>query len=201
MDRNLCLSSVVLAACVTLTTPVSGFWWGDNCAGCVGSCGAAPTPRPAQTAFDYCHDIYNINRPWPSPYVCPDRVTAHSPFNAMVSNGWRRQNLMAEHHFKTDSSELTQAGELKIQWIMTQAPPAYRRMFVERSIDPEVTKTRIDTITKYAELIAQDGEAPRVAETHIVSEGRPASTVDFVNTQFRQNMRVPTLPVSTGENE
>lgn len=198
MDRNLCLSGAMLAACLTLTTPASGFWWGDNCAGCVESC---PRPAPAQTALDYCHEHTGINQRWPSPYLCPDRVSAHAPFNAMISNGWRRQNLMGEHHFKADSSELTQAGELKVQWIMTQAPPAYRRMFVERSVDPEVTKTRIETISKYAELIAQNGETPRVDDTHIVSEGRPAATVDFVNTQFRENMRVPMLPVSAGESE
>lgn len=199
MARILCLRSAALAACVTITAPASAFWWGDNCAGCAEACGSRPTP--AQTAVDHVHSLYCINRQWPSPYVCPDRVNAHAPFNTMVSNGWRRQNLMGSHHFKQDSTELTQAGELKVQWIMNQAPPAYRRMFVERSVDPQVTSTRIETVTKYAERIAMNGVVPQVRDTTIVSEGRPAGTVDFVNTQFRENMRVPMLPAGSYENE
>ncbi|MCA9241862.1 MAG: hypothetical protein KDA37_16745 [Planctomycetales bacterium] len=170
----------------------SAFW----CAGACTDCGDACCQQSASpmSMEGYCRMIVGINERWPSPYVCPDRVNAHAPFEMMVSNGWRRQNLMGSHHFSSDSTQLTQAGELKVQWIMTQAPEAYRRMFVERSVDPAVTEQRIATVREYSVKLAQGGAAPQVSDTHIVSEGRPAATVDFVNTQFRENMRTPVLP-------
>jgi len=151
--------------------------------------------------FDHCEKGAKVNERWPSPYICPDRVYAHAPFNAMVRNGWRRQNLLGAHHFNEDSTKLTQAGKLKVRWIMTQAPPAYRRVFVERSIVASDTQRRIATANAFASSNTTGGEALTVVDTHIVSEGRPASTVDYVNSQFRENMPVPVLPVSAGEGE
>ncbi len=147
--------------------------------------------------FDHCHTGARKNERWPSPYLCADRQYAHAPFDAMIRNGWRRQNLLGAHHFNADSTELTQAGELKVRWIMTQTPPAYRRVFVERSLNEEVTQNRLNTAQDFATKAALGGDVPRVAQTHIVSEGRPAATVDFVNSQFRDNMRTPVLPAGT----
>lgn len=142
------------------------------------------------------------NQRWPSPYVCQDRVYAHQAFDAMVANGWRRQNLLGSHHFTSDASQLTEAGRLKVQWIVSQTPPGYRHVFVERSLDPGVTQQRMQVAQQFATEVAMTtpGAGPaRVVETHIVSEGRPAATVDYVNSQFRENMPIPTLPASTAE--
>ena len=46
--------------------------------------------------------------------------------------------------------------------------------------------------------MVRDGYLPQAQDTHILSDGRPAVTVDFVNTQFRENMPIPTLPASGG---
>lgn len=147
--------------------------------------------------FDHCHHVSKINQRWPSPHLCPDRVAAHAPFDAMIRNGWRRQNLLGSHHFKTGSTQLTRAGELKVRWIMTQTPSQYRRVFVENSYVEGETEKRIASVTEYANKSAVNGQVPQVIATHIMSEGHPAATVDFVNNQFRENMRIPVLPAST----
>ena len=44
-----------------------------------------------------CHYIksgYRRNVAWPYPYICPDRVAVREPFEIMIRNGWRRQNLL-----------------------------------------------------------------------------------------------------------
>lgn len=172
------------AAALTLGTvsPSSGFW--------------------LDAFVDHVHTGYCVNMRWPSPYVCPDRASARAPFYAMVRNGWRRQNLLGSHHFNADSTELTQSGKLKVRWIMTQTPPAYRQVFVERSMERAVTDRRMETVQQFtndvAEQIASGETPPLVTETHIVSEGRPAATVDYVTNQFRDNMRLPVLPASSG---
>lgn len=177
------------AVFVLLTSPALAYWHGDC------PCGSGCCESGSE--LDYCKAIFHINNQWPAQYLCADRLRAHAPFNAMVANGWRRQNLMGSHHFNRDATQLSQAGQLKVQWILTQAPPAYRRMFIERSTDPAITQQRIETVRDYATRVALNEQTPTVEETHIVSEGRPAATVDYINTQFRDNMLPPTLPAST----
>ncbi|MEN1679497.1 MAG: hypothetical protein AAGJ46_07870 [Planctomycetota bacterium] len=186
--RMLVQGIVAAGTLAVLSAPAGAFWLDAFC--------------------EYVHDGYEQNRRWPSPYLCPDRKHAHAPFDTMVRNGWRRQNLLGAHHFNEDATKLTQAGELKVRWIMSQAPPQYRRVFVEQSIVAGETEQRIASVNDFAQRVAEvSGTAapgmmavtpPQVVASHLVSEGRPAPVVDYVNTQFRDNMRVPMLPTSTG---
>ena len=144
---------------------------------------------------DYCR---NVNWPWP--YICPDRSYSRAPFNVMVQNGWRRQNLLGSHHFDETNGKLTTAGELKIQWVITQAPQQHRQIFVERSLDPTVTNRRINIARDYAVIVAQGKATPEIYETHLLAEGRPATTVDAVNVRFQESMPPPVLPAATATN-
>lgn len=140
---------------------------------------------------------YCKNKAWPWPNICPDRVSARAPFALMVRNGWRRQNLLGEHHFEAGGDKLTRAGELKVHWVMTQAPRNFRQIFVERSIDPSVTSNRIATAEQYATRVALPGDTPEVHDTRLISEGRPADVVDYINVSFREAMPTPALPEGT----
>jgi hypothetical protein len=120
------------------------------------------------------------------------------PFCLMVSNGWRRQNLLGAHHFNDTSNELTTAGELRVRWIMTQVPGDRRTIFIERDVDPAVTAQRMATARSYiAQVGAPDNQLAQVVETHLISEGRPASVVDATNVRFQESMPPPTLPAAT----
>jgi hypothetical protein len=141
---------------------------------------------------------YHRNVAWPWPYICPDRQAVREPFCIMVDNGWRRQNLLGPHHFDANTGKLTTAGELKVHWILTQAPPNRRGIFVERSVEPAVTAERLSAAREYAAQLALDGQLPEVFETHLLSEGRPASVVDSTNVRFYESLPPPVLPASTG---
>jgi hypothetical protein len=144
----------------------------------------------------YVKQGYHTNQMWPWPYVCPDRVAVREPFCIMINNGWRRENLIGVHHFIPETNQLNAAGQLRVQWIMTQAPPDRRSIFVERSLDQSVNNQRIAAVQQYATQVALDGRPPQVSQTHLVSEGRPAALVDFTNTKFQQSMPVPVLPAA-----
>src|SRR5262245_26550816 len=94
-----------------------------------------------QTAI-YMKHGYHANAQWPWPYVCPDRIAVQEPFAIMVNNGWRRQNLLGAHHFIPETNQLNAAGQLRVQWIMTQAPPDRRGIYVERALDTRVNASR-----------------------------------------------------------
>jgi hypothetical protein len=146
---------------------------------------------------DSYHNIkrgYHRNVAWPWPHVCPDRVAAREPFRVMVDNGWRRQNLLGPHHFNAETHRLTTAGELRVHWIMTQAPPERRSIFIERAAQPDVTAERLAVVREYAAQVAIDGQEPQAFESHLVSEGRPASVVDATNVRFYESVKAPVLP-------
>lgn len=139
------------------------------------------------SAVRYVKSGYHRNVEWPWPYVCDDRIAVRQPFAIMVNNGWRRQNLLGDHHF-TETGELSRAGELRVQWISTQVPPDRREIYVERSITtPEITDQRMAATREYAARLVGDGNHPQVHGTYLTSEGRPAAAIDEVNIRMRKS--------------
>ena len=140
---------------------------------------------------------YYANKMWPWPYQCADRAAVREPFCIMVNNGWRRQNLLGEHHFNPETNQLTTAGELRVQWILTQTPPDRRQIFVERTLSHTADAARLAVVRDYGTKVSMDGITPFVEETYLASEGRPAAVVDATNVKFMQAMPVPVLPAAT----
>ena len=163
--------------------------------------GGLATSAKAVWIDDGAHYVkhgYRVNKVWPWPYVCADRVAVREPFCMMINNGWRRQNLLGPHHFTANADKLTTAGELRVRWIMTQAPNQHRTIFIERDIDPSVTAQRLATARDYATNVSTDGQVAQVVETYLISEGRPASVVDATNVRFQESLPPPALPASSG---
>src|SRR5437868_15141532 len=128
----------------------------------------APALRVEAVCFDdtamYVKQGYHVNKQWPWPYVCPDRVAVHEPFCIMINNGWRRENLLGAHHFNPDTNQLTSAGQLRVQWIMTQAPPNHRSIFVERALEANVNAERMAWGRSDARKVSSDGREPLIGE-------------------------------------
>jgi hypothetical protein len=166
---------------------------------------AVATPEASAVIIDttvhYIKSGYHRNKNWPYPYMCPDRAAVREPFEVMVRNGWRRQNLLGPHFFNPHTNQLNTAGELQVRWIMTQAPPQWRQVFIERAIDPTITADRIAATREYATRVSIDGQMPEVFETNLAPVGRPAAIVDVTNVKFLENMPVPVLPANTSVEE
>lgn len=148
----------------------------------------------------FWHDYnssYLRNKHWPKPYVMHDRASVAAPFGTMIQNGWRLQNLISEHHFKEDTSELNESGLLRVRWIVTQAPEQQRIVFVERGTTHVATAGRVRTVQTAAERFAIGTEIPDVRETHVVSYGWSGDYVDLINTKFKASTKEPRLPPGT----
>jgi hypothetical protein len=131
---------------------------------------------------------------WPEPFTRPDRYAVRSPFGVMVENGWRRQNLLGEHHFVAQGTELTEAGRMKVRWILTEAPAQHRTIYVQRAIKSDVTAARIDTVQQLAAELLPEGALPLVLETSIPVRGWPASRADMIGRKFDASTPDPRLP-------
>jgi hypothetical protein len=131
---------------------------------------------------------------WPEPFLRPDRYAVRAPLAIMVSNGWRRQNLLGEHHFVDQGGKLTEAGRIKIRWILTEAPLQHRTIYVHRASTPEVRAARIDNVQQLAAELVPDGALPLVLETNIPVGGWSAASADMIGRKFDASTPDPRLP-------
>ncbi|MCE9547161.1 MAG: hypothetical protein K8T25_16935 [Planctomycetia bacterium] len=155
---------------------------------------AALQAAPLGGFFRDVNTGYHRNKYWPEPFIYADRERVGAPMVIMIRKGWEEENLIGDHHFKTGTNELTESGQLKIRWIMTQAEQGYRTVYVERSNTPQQTSERLAATRRYAQQIAIGDEKADVRESDMVGHGWPAEYLDDINVKFRQSTPDPRLP-------
>ena len=153
---------------------------------------------PTSTYFETFEDSYIENLRWPKQYVHPARRGICQSFATMADNGWRRNNLLGKYHFAPEDEQLSDAGKAKVEWILTQAPPQRRTIFVERTTDAQRTADRVQSVQDLAANTNSAKGPADVQETDIRDEGHPAGSVDAVFTGFSANQMPPVLPDSSG---
>jgi hypothetical protein len=117
----------------------------------------------------------------------------------MVHNGWRRQNMLSEHHFEEDLSGLNEAGRLKVRWIMTVAPRHHRTIYVQRGETAEGTEARTAAIEEYAVRFIEGDHLPEVVPTSIDASGWPGSRVDMIDRAWAESAPSPRMPEPSNE--
>jgi hypothetical protein len=131
---------------------------------------------------------------WPQPFVGPDRAAVRAPFATMVSNGWRRQNMLGDYYFDSGNASLNEAGVRKIRWILTEAPQQHRIVYVRVADSEEATAKRITLVQEQVAKIAPQGTVIPVLPTTIRDEGSSADEVEAITRGYLKNMPSPRLP-------
>jgi hypothetical protein len=143
---------------------------------------------------DSCEEGYYQNTIWPNQYIGPSRRGICQATQLMIENGWRRHNLLGNFHFDRETGALSEAGKLKVEWILTQSAPNRRTIFIERSIDTEKNAERQEAVQQFAADLSSG--VVDVRETYVRDHGHRAASVDAVFTGFGAAQRVPALPPS-----
>jgi hypothetical protein len=133
---------------------------------------------------------------WPEPFVTYDAATARTPFAAMVSNGWRRQNMLGDNYFDLSTGELNEAGSLKLRWILLESPPQHRSVYVHVAGTEGETASRIAAVQQEMNKIAPQAAIVPVLPTTIPDDGWPADRVELITRAYLKNMPAPQLPAS-----
>lgn len=137
------------------------------------------------------------NHAWPKPFAQQSRITARAPFNVMVANGWRYENMLGDHHFDPETGELNAAGKFRIGRILTENPIQHRSIYVHRAADSEQMTKRMQSVQTLAAEYATDGKMPPIYET---TEGPVLMSAeqDYLVRQAAEQMReAPKLPEAT----
>ena len=117
-----------------------------------------------------------------------------APFALIVASGWERQNLLIDQYFEENGTRLTEAGKVRIRWILFEAPVEHRIIYVHRSIEPEETASRVLIAQPTASQVLHGQPLPPIIESNASMEGWPAERVDIINKKFLQSIPAPVLP-------
>ncbi len=131
---------------------------------------------------------------WPAPFNCPDRQTVRAPFVIEVNNGWRRQNMLGDFHFEPTTGQLTEAGKLKIRWIVFECPEQHRGIFVHIGQTTEETEARLAAVNAQANALSPQGQIPPIMSTAISDSDYSADQVDMISRKYQSSMPSPRLP-------
>ncbi len=142
-------------------------------------------------------DFYR-NNCWPQPFQAQDRELIRAPLIAMTAAGWRQNNTLSDHFFGLEDQSINPAGEIKLRWIATQAPPHRRTVFVLRGPTQDATATRVAAVQRALEKLVPEGHRPDVILTDIIPPGASGDYFDQVDRQFKQSIPAPRLPAMEG---
>lgn len=130
---------------------------------------------------------------WPDQYLDAERATVCAPFCRMVNNGWRRQNMLGEYHFKPGTSELNEAGRKKVRWITFTCPRIHRMVYVRVADTAEETRARCEAVANMIAQLAPE-DLPPVMTTTISEEGWSAAQADLIGRKYISSTPDPRLP-------
>ena len=133
---------------------------------------------------------------WPEPFNAPDRAAVRAPFATMVANGWRRQNLLGDYYFESNTGKLKEAGTLKVRWILAAAPQPHRIIYVRVAGSEEATSARIAAVQEQVALMVPKGSLVPVLPTTISDDGWPADEVETIARTYLKSTPVPRLPAA-----
>lgn len=141
------------------------------------------------------------NRAWPEPFQTLDRRVTLSYFAAMQQKGWKLETTITNYHFDRETERLTEAGRRKIRWILTEAPPQRRTVYVLSSENEKITAVRIDSVQRAISQMVPRGPLPPVVRTDHAPRGASAVYVLGVHSRAEESRPNPTLPEGGGESE
>ncbi len=140
-----------------------------------------------------CHTDKLRNNAWPQPFRGQDSISAVAPFEVMKANGWREFNTISDSFFN-NSNQLTDAGILKVQQVLTQAPENRKALFVVKSESPEQTATRIESVEIAVSGMIPVGDLPPIHITDIPPGTSSGAYQTIVNRALVKTTPTPRLP-------
>jgi hypothetical protein len=126
-------------------------------------CSASSTHFWRDTKEEFAAE-YHKNDVWPYPYKELAQQAATEPFAIQAENARLQLVSMWDHHFQSDSAELTTMGHERLKNIVDQSGTLGRKVYVARCDDSEQTKLRIALVEAELKRLVDDAPAFEVIE-------------------------------------
>ncbi len=143
-------------------------------------------------------DCYR-NNAWPEPFNHVDRQAATAIFDVQIAKGMQVQNTLGAYHFDSDTGQITDAGKLKVEWILTKASARSRTVYVERGLTQEDTAARLQSVRGFSARFSPTGMTADVFETTLPPRRSPADPIVGEQKGFADTMPQPRLAAPTSD--
>jgi hypothetical protein len=130
---------------------------------------------------------------WPNQYIYQDRQAVQAPFDIMIANGWQRQNTLGDFHFDSATGQLNEAGRLKVQWILTQAPVQHRAVFVHKPLKAEELEARMKSVQDLAGQIVPPNSNPLIVATDAPPLSSRGDWIDDTMQKYKLSNPLPRI--------
>ena len=179
MRRLLTMGLLAVGVAVPASV-MQGDWWGDF--------------------WHRCHVDYHRNNAWPEPFQAADNQLAREALSAQVVKGWQFGQTLTTDYFVPATGELTPQGRRKLAWLVTQAPPQRRTVFVMRTADDAETIARLDSVQRAVSELIPAGPFPEVLATDVGPLPRSAEipAAQYAGLRSTVSGQAPVLPASAG---
>jgi hypothetical protein len=134
---------------------------------------------------------------WPDQYLCQDRQAVQAPFDIMIANGWQRENTLGDYHFDSATNQLNEAGRLKVQWILTQAPMQHRAVFVHKPLKAEELDARMKSVQDLAGQIVPSDSNPSIVATDVPPLTSRGDWIDNTMQKYKASNPSPRIPAAS----
>ncbi len=134
------------------------------------------------------------NNAWPQTFIARDRLAVCAPFIIMAENGWIHQSTLTGFHFDPATQQLTEAGRLKIQSILTQHPDPFRTVYLVPGANSEETQARMNAVKETVQWVVGPGLPADVRLATSEPRGVPAEEIESISGKYRATVPDPRLP-------
>ena len=142
---------------------------------------------------------YARNVAWPQPFRAADSNAVIAPFEVMRDNGWRENNTLGSTLFSPQSA-LSEAGAIKVQWIVTQAPQNQRIVYVKSGSTQQETNARVESVELAVSQLVPSGPLPQIQVTDIEPATSSGAYQTLVHRALVKTTPTPRLSKFTGIN-
>ncbi|NOX53561.1 MAG: hypothetical protein GXP27_03825 [Planctomycetes bacterium] len=158
-----------------------------------------PNSRPTGPELPWIHRFHGAHY-WPYPYNYEDRFIVRELVRRQVANGWVVATTLYDYHFDPDTNELSRSGRIRLRWILENAPPSRRMVFVQAT-DPKIaSQTRLESVKKEMVRLVGADDVPPVMLRVTSPLARPAEEVRAIRDAELQSQPEPRItdPINSG---
>ncbi len=146
-----------------------------------------------------CGVDYARNVAWPQPFRGADSQSVVAPFEIMRDNGWRENNTIGSGLFSTQQT-LSEAGVIKVQWIVTQAPQNHRVVYIKTGATEQETNARVESVQLAVSQMIPTGQLPQILVTEIEPATSSGAYQTLVHRALIKTTPTPRLGKFSGVN-
>jgi hypothetical protein len=149
-------------------------------------------------AYEQHNLMYQRNQAWPKPFTCWDRSAYFNTWNQMYTAGLAGESTLSDAHFDSETGNLNQMGEQKIQMIFRNLPESQRGLLIAETRDPNLDNQRLNVARNAVRNLYGEAFASQVALTSRVPQPASGARIFAVNTRYLSNLPSPTINNSAG---